>query len=203
MYTYIHGYVYTCIYIYIYIIYMHTYMYIYIYIHVYIYIYIHMYMYIYIYIYIHMRMYFTLGTQKRFQSWFSTSFRATNLAPKPKLTLLCMRLYRDPWVIAHWGNFGVILGLYRDNGKENGNYYLGFGRACSGHVATISSRTGRLRLPSLGSFLCTPQVDATLASQTPPKDYRNPKPYPSFHFIFHFLFHLILHYWGNNHSQRR
>ena len=21
---------------------------------------------------------------------------------------------------------GVILGLYRDNGKENGNYYLGF-----------------------------------------------------------------------------
>ena len=26
----------------------------------------------------------------------------------------------------HWGNFGVLLGLYRDNGKENGNYYLGF-----------------------------------------------------------------------------
>ena len=22
--------------------------------------------------------------------------------------------------------FRVILGLYRDNGKENGNYYLGF-----------------------------------------------------------------------------
>ena len=27
----------------------------------------------------------------------------------------------------NWGNSGVILGLYRDNGKENGNYYLGFG----------------------------------------------------------------------------
>ena len=24
-------------------------------------------------------------------------------------------------------NLGVILGLYRDNGKENGNYSLGFG----------------------------------------------------------------------------
>ena len=24
------------------------------------------------------------------------------------------------------GNIGVILGLYRDNGKGNGNYYLGF-----------------------------------------------------------------------------
>ena len=24
------------------------------------------------------------------------------------------------------GYIGVILGLYRDNGKENGNYYLGF-----------------------------------------------------------------------------
>ena len=27
----------------------------------------------------------------------------------------------------HWGNCGVLLGLYRDNGKENGNYCLGFG----------------------------------------------------------------------------
>ena len=24
------------------------------------------------------------------------------------------------------GNVGIILGLYRDNGKENGSYYLGF-----------------------------------------------------------------------------
>ena len=24
------------------------------------------------------------------------------------------------------GSIGVILGLYRDNGKENGNYYPGF-----------------------------------------------------------------------------
>ena len=23
----------------------------------------------------------------------------------------------------YWDNIGVILGLYRDNGKENGNYY--------------------------------------------------------------------------------
>ena len=26
----------------------------------------------------------------------------------------------------HWGHVRVILGLYRDNGKENGSYYLGF-----------------------------------------------------------------------------
>ena len=39
----------------------------------------------------------------------------------------------------HWGNFGVILGLYwnngKENGKENGNYYLGLGsvhRDCKG-----------------------------------------------------------------------
>ena len=25
----------------------------------------------------------------------------------------------------HWDNSKVILGLYCDNGKENGNYYLG------------------------------------------------------------------------------
>ena len=25
-----------------------------------------------------------------------------------------------------WGNIRVILGLYGDNGKEDGNYYLGF-----------------------------------------------------------------------------
>ena len=25
---------------------------------------------------------------------------------------------------------GVIQGLYRDNGKENGNYYLGFREVC-------------------------------------------------------------------------
>ena len=23
----------------------------------------------------------------------------------------------------HWGNIGIILGLYGDDGKENGNYY--------------------------------------------------------------------------------
>ena len=27
--------------------------------------------------------------------------------------------------IVCFGNIWVILGLYRDNGKENGNYYLG------------------------------------------------------------------------------
>ena len=27
---------------------------------------------------------------------------------------------------ARWGNIRVLLELYRDNGKENGNYYLGF-----------------------------------------------------------------------------
>ena len=26
----------------------------------------------------------------------------------------------------YWDYIGVILGSYRDNGKENGNYYLGF-----------------------------------------------------------------------------
>ena len=26
----------------------------------------------------------------------------------------------------HWKHIGDILGLYRDNGKENGNHYLGF-----------------------------------------------------------------------------
>ena len=26
---------------------------------------------------------------------------------------------------AHWGSSRVIFGLYRDNGEENGNYYLG------------------------------------------------------------------------------
>ena len=28
--------------------------------------------------------------------------------------------------MVHWGNIGVILGIYRDNGKENGNYYNGY-----------------------------------------------------------------------------
>ena len=28
--------------------------------------------------------------------------------------------------VAHRGFMGVMLGLYWDNGKENGNYYLGF-----------------------------------------------------------------------------
>ena len=27
-------------------------------------------------------------------------------------------------VVTHWGNIRLILGLYRDNGKENGSYYL-------------------------------------------------------------------------------
>ena len=27
----------------------------------------------------------------------------------------------------YWGYMKDMLGLYRDNGKENGNYYLGFG----------------------------------------------------------------------------
>ena len=27
----------------------------------------------------------------------------------------------------YWGYFGVIYELYRDNGKENGNYYSGLG----------------------------------------------------------------------------
>ena len=31
--------------------------------------------------------------------------------------IVCLK-YREYW--------GIILGLYRDNGKENGNYYLGF-----------------------------------------------------------------------------
>ena len=29
-------------------------------------------------------------------------------------------------IIGYMGVIGYILGLYRDNGKENGNYYLGF-----------------------------------------------------------------------------
>ena len=32
-----------------------------------------------------------------------------------------IRLYRD-----YIGIIGYMLGLYRDNGKENGNYYLWF-----------------------------------------------------------------------------
>ena len=27
------------------------------------------------------------------------------------------------YIGVYWGNIGVILGIYRDNGKENGNYY--------------------------------------------------------------------------------
>ena len=34
--------------------------------------------------------------------------------------------YSPPQVDRIWGNIRVILGLYRDNGKENGDYYLGF-----------------------------------------------------------------------------
>ena len=30
------------------------------------------------------------------------------------------------FLCTHWGSIRVILGLYRDHGKENGNYYLGF-----------------------------------------------------------------------------
>ena len=30
------------------------------------------------------------------------------------------------WRKNHYSNIGSILGLYRDNGKENGNCYLGF-----------------------------------------------------------------------------
>ena len=40
------------------------------------------------------------------------------------------------WVHIMLGLYGVILGCYWDNGKENGNYYLGF--RVQGLVRTIS-----------------------------------------------------------------
>ena len=37
--------------------------------------------------------------------------------------------YRDYYLYTrlYWGYTKAILGLYGDNGKENGNYYNGFG----------------------------------------------------------------------------
>ena len=45
------------------------------------------------------------------------------LPPNPTIDLLTS-LY--PIAVPFKGLYRVILGLYRDNGKENGNYYLGF-----------------------------------------------------------------------------
>ena len=61
-------------------------------------------------------------------------------------------LYRDNG--KENGNYYSILGLYRDNGKENGNYYLGFRFRvlkfrCSASIvasgASIVARAGNLR----------------------------------------------------------
>ena len=42
-------------------------------------------------------------------------------------TVLCWIILGLYWVIIrlYWGYIGVIVGLYGDNGKENGNYYNG------------------------------------------------------------------------------
>ena len=32
------------------------------------------------------------------------------------------------WLVSHWGNIRVVLGLYGDNGIENGNDYNGLHR---------------------------------------------------------------------------
>ena len=42
---------------------------------------------------------------------------------------------------------GYISGLYWDNGKDNGNYYLGFSIKCGGHWVASNK---------LGSTSCTP-----------------------------------------------
>ena len=38
----------------------------------------------------------------------------------------CMDVLGKTWSCTHWGNVRVILGLYWDNGKENGNYDNGY-----------------------------------------------------------------------------
>ena len=43
---------------------------------------------------------------------------------------------------AHWGSIRVVLGLYWDNGRYNGNYYLGF--MFSEFRVRIVARTGRI-----------------------------------------------------------
>ena len=37
----------------------------------------------------------------------------------------------------HWENIRVILGLYRDNGKENGNYYILMGYMLGFHFLGV------------------------------------------------------------------
>ena len=44
----------------------------------------------------------------------------------------------------YWVNIGIILGLYWDNGKENGNCYLSFGggKGMTIHCASLMSQVG-------------------------------------------------------------
>ena len=44
--------------------------------------------------------------------------------------------------IIYWGNIGVIWGLYRDNGKGNGNYYSILGNFAARFQSGISSTAG-------------------------------------------------------------
>ena len=46
--------------------------------------------------------------------------------------------------IVYWNNVGVVLGLYRDNGKENGNYYNGVMWGLGFRVAHFQVRQGNL-----------------------------------------------------------
>ena len=51
--------------------------------------------------------------------------------PSPSKNIFKAGLYRDYIRVilgVYWGYIGVILGFYKDNRKENGNYYSeGFG----------------------------------------------------------------------------
>ena len=46
--------------------------------------------------------------------------------PPTSQTFMPEVLIQDLWFGSYRGNIEVIFGLYSDNGKENGNYYLGF-----------------------------------------------------------------------------
>ena len=66
------------------------------------------------------------------------------------------------------GITGYILGLYRDNGKENGNYYLGSRVGVEGWGLGFGFRV----YWNFGSLTC------------------------SFHFLFHYLYITLHHHFG-------
>ena len=47
------------------------------------------------------------------------------VTPNPKGTMVTQLKFLNSNPVRGWRRFGVILGIHRDSGKENGNYYKG------------------------------------------------------------------------------